>query len=503
MFIRKKKNKSGVISVQIISKHTGKYQLLQTIGSSADELVIEKLYLQALQWIKNKTGSLELDFTDYKTHTQFAIAGIESLHQVGVDLLLGKLFDEIGFNQIKEPLFKQLVIARLCYPVSKLKTTDYLEKYKGVSIDVNEVYRYLDVLYNTQKGLVQQISYEHTCKVLGNKVQLVFYDVTTVYFEVDNEDDLRKTGFSKEGKHQHPQILLGLLVSAGGYPLAYDIFEGNKFEGHTMLPVLDKFKQTYQLEKMVVIADAGLLSNENIQLLQNKGYDYVLGARIKAMNNTIKHQIIHHTYTNGATRSITIDETSRLIISFSNSRAKKDAANRERGIMKLQKQIKSGKLNKSHINNRGYNKFLDIDNEVSVSLNENKVKKDEQWDGLKGYITNTNLTDDEVIESYKQLWQVEKAFRVAKTDLKIRPIYHRVQRRIEAHICIAFTAYKIYKELERQLKQKHSKISVEQSIDIAKTIQEITIIHPVTKEVFKQLLLLNEEQKLLAKMFNF
>ena len=296
---------------------------------------------------------------------------------------------------------------------------------------------------------------------------------------------------------------MGLLVSSGGYPLAYDIFEGNKFEGHTMLPVLDAFKLKYKLEKLVVIADAGLLSNENIQLLEAKGYTYILGARIKAMKQTVQEQILFQTYNNGETKSITLNPTSKLIISYANNRAKKDAANRERGIAKLKKQITTGKLNKAHINNRGYNKFLDIENEVKIKLNEGKVLADQKWDGLKGYITNTNLTNDEIIDNYKQLWQIEKAFRIAKTDLKIRPIYHRVQRRIEAHICIAFAAYKIYKELERQLKQKQAAFSVEQAIDIAKTIQEIKIVHPVSKEVFTQLLLLTDEHKTIAKMFAF
>ena len=221
------------------------------------------------------------------------------------------------------------------------------------------------------------------------------------------------------------------------------------------------------------------------------------------MKQTVQEQILFQTYNNGETKSITLNPTSKLIISYANNRAKKDAANRERGIAKLKKQITTGKLNKAHINNRGYNKFLDIENEVKIKLNEDKVLADQKWDGLKGYITNTNLTNDEIIDNYKQLWQIEKAFRIAKTDLKIRPIYHRVQRRIEAHICIAFAAYKIYKELERQLKQKQAAFSVEQAIDIAKTIQEIKIVHPVSNEVFTQLLLLTDEQKILAKMFGF
>ena len=154
-------------------------------------------------------------------------------------------------------------------------------KYQNILVDVQTVYRYLDKLYNQQKELVQRISYQHTLTILHNSISIVFYDVTTLYFEVNNEDELRKTGFSKEGKHQHPQIVLGLLVSVDGYPLAYEIFEGNKFEGYTMLPVIDTFKKKYKLDQLVIIADSGLLSNENITELQTKGYQYILGARIK------------------------------------------------------------------------------------------------------------------------------------------------------------------------------------------------------------------------------
>lgn len=202
--------------------------------------------------------------------------GIRKLSLVGPELLLGKLFDEIGFNSIKDELFRHLVLTRLCYPVSKLKTTDYLFKYKGVSIDVESVYRYMDKLNKKQKEQIQKISYDHTLKVLNNKMSIVFYDVTTLYFETEQEDELRRTGFSKDGKHQQPQIFLGLLVSTGGYPLAYEMFEGKKFEGHTMLPVIEAFKAKYELKKMVVIADAGLMSNDNIAELQSKNYEYIL-----------------------------------------------------------------------------------------------------------------------------------------------------------------------------------------------------------------------------------
>jgi transposase len=171
--------------------------------------------------------------------------------------------------------------------------------------------------------------------------------------------------------------------------------------------------------------------------------------------------------------------------------------------MKLEKQIKTGKLTKASINNRGYNKFLEIENEVKISLSKQRIEEDKRWDGLKGYTTNTRLSIDEVLENYRDLWQIEKAFRIAKTDLEIRPIYHRVQRRIEAHICIEFVAYKVYKELERLLKLKNSELSPEKAINIAKTIYSVKIKHPITNDITFSTIINTEEQKYLAKLFGF
>lgn len=503
MFVRKKQNKSGVTSVQVVDKSTGKYRMVKTIGSSASASEVVRLIQAGKEWIKNQTGAQEIDFTDYGHHTKLVLQGIEQIAIHGPTLLLGKIFDEVGFGQIKPDLFRQLVIARLCFPVSKLKTTDYLSKYQFLNIDVQVVYRYLDKLYKEQKELVQRISYEHTLKILKNKIQVVFYDVTTVYFEAQSEDELRKTGFSKDGKHQHPQIVLGLLVSKGGYPLAYDIFKGNQFEGHTMLPIINAFQVKYDLDKLVVVADAGLLSKENIELLEQGGYEYILGARIKSVSHALKEKILALKMANGESQTIEIDAKSKLIVSYSEARARKDAHNRERGLAKLEKRVKSGKLTKASINSRGYNKYLQIENDIKISIRPEKIEEDKKWDGLKGYITNTSLTKEDVLENYKDLWQIEKAFRIAKSDLEIRPIYHRLQRRIEAHICIAFVAYKIYKELERQLKAKESDLSPEKAIDIAKTIYAVKIKHPITNEITYTTVIKSEEQQNLAKLFSF
>lgn len=501
MFVRQKKNISGVVSVQIIDKSSGRYKLHKTIGSSNDKTEIESLVLKANEFINQTTGIQEFDFLNSNQIIQSILENITSHKLIGIDLVLGKIFNEIGFNQIEDELFKDLVLYRLVYPKSKLKTTEYLHRFSQKHYTEDDIYRYLDKLHSKQKELVQQISFKHTQAVLGQEISVVFYDVTTVYFEIDNEDELRKTGFSKEGRHQNPQIVLGLLVSKNGYPLAYDIFEGNKFEGHTMLPIIDGFKTKYKLNQLVIIADSGLLSSQNIEQLQAKNYEFILGARIKNESKEIKNKILSLKLKNGESEMIEKDNL-KIIITYSDSRAKKDKSNREKGLKKLEKRIKTGRLTKTNINNRGYNKYLKLEGEIKVEIDKTKFDQDTKWDGLKGYITNAQLTKDEILENYAHLWNIEKAFRIAKTDLKIRPIYHRKKQRIEAHVCLVFVAYKVYKELERQLKMKKSDLSTEKVIEILQSIYQIEIKNPQNKEVVKQNIIITNEHYKIKSLFN-
>ncbi len=225
MFVRQIKHKNGKTYIQVVDKSSGRYKVVKSFGSATCEDAINALSDKASRWLKSNSGLIEFDFENEVLQINQLLNNITSHKLAGIDLVLGKIFDEIGFNKIEDELFRDLVLYRLVYPKSKLKTTEYLYRYAGKNYSEDDVYRYLDKLYNAHKEQVQQISFHHTKAVLGNEISVVFYDVTTIYFEVDDQDDLRKTGFSKEGKHQNPQIVLGLLVSKGGYPLAYDIFE--------------------------------------------------------------------------------------------------------------------------------------------------------------------------------------------------------------------------------------------------------------------------------------
>jgi transposase len=502
MFVRRLKHKNGKTYIQVVSKSSGSYKVIKSFGSAESSRGIEMLVEKATHWMNSTMGVTELDFENEVSLYQDLLNNITSHKLVGIDLVLGKLFDEIGFNQIQDELFKDLVLYRLVYPKSKLKTTEYLYRYQQKAYSEDDIYRYMDKLYDSQKEKVQQISYEHTRSILGGDIKLVFYDVTTIYFEIDNEDELRKTGFSKEGKHQNPQIVLGLLVSKNGYPLAYDVFEGNKFEGQTMLPIINIFKKKYYLSQLIIVADSGLLSNSNIEELRANNYEFILGARIKNESKSVKEEILSLKLKNGESSIINKGDF-KLIITYSDKRAKKDSLNREKGLKRLAKRIKTGKLTKASINNRGYNKYLKLDGEIKVTIDEKKFDQDTKWDGLKGYITNAKLSKEDVLENYSHLWRIEKAFRVAKTDLKIRPIYHRKQKRIEAHICLTFVAYKVFKELERQLKEKNSDLSPEKVIEILQSIYQIEITTPNIREKIKKTILLTPEQKALCELFDF
>lgn len=469
------------------------------MGAARSEKQIQILEWQARQEIERLTGVQELFIDPREVYLESFLSTLSNsdIRVVGPELIFGKIYDRIGFNQIPELLFRHLVISRLVHPGSKLKTIDYLKRYQGKLYEIDTIYRFLDKLHSKYKEQVESLAFEFTKQVCGGRIGMVFYDMTTLYFESGDEDDLRKTGFSKDGKHQNPQIYLGLLVASKGYPIGYDIFQGDSYEGDTLLPIIEKFEKKYQLDKPVVIADAGLLSKQNIGALQQQGYEYILGGRIKNEKAEIKKKITAKQWTDGQIMRIKKSDTATLIVHYSAKRAKKDAHNRQKGLQRLEKRLKSGKLTKSNLNNRGYNKYLKLEGQVALSIDYDKFEKDVQWDGLKGYLTNSKLSSRIIIAQYKELWHIEKAFRISKTDLRIRPIYHRLHHRIEAHICLAFVAYTIYKELERLLQMAQINISVNKAIQLALHMYQVQVVLPNSKKTHHQLLAMDQQQKML------
>lgn len=503
MFIRQKQNKSGSISIQILIKENGRNRLIKSIGCSTEPKELAILNERAKQELERLRGQSNLFIFEKDIHIESFISELSNaqIRTIGPELVFGKIYNHIGYNKINSDLFRHLVIARLAFPLSKLKTIEYLYRYQGIIFDLDTVYRFMDKLNSELKDQVEQISFKHTLKVLNGNLTIMFYDMTTLYFEASDEDDLRKIGFSKDGKHSNPQIYLGLLVGLGGYAIGYDIFEGNIYEGHTLVPTIEKISKKFNLSKPIIVADAGLLNNDNIKALESQEYEYILGARIKNESIENKEKMLSASFED---KSYIVIESgnAKLIVQYSSKRAKKDEHNRKRGLKNLEKKIKSGKLTKQNINNRGYNKYLKMEGEIIISIDEEKFKADQKWDGLKGYVTNCNHAPSIIIENYKNLWHIEKAFRMSKTDLRIRPIYHRLRKRIEAHICLSFVAYSIYKELERVLKEEKYRLSVEKASEITHNMYQMEITLPESRHSKKILLKMDEDQTELVRIIN-
>ena len=381
MYIRKKHNKSGTTSVVVVHKFCGKYKEIKSFGCSSSEEDIELLCEKARKWIRSYGGQHEFGFNDNLTQeleeTIRVVNNMDAVLINGTQLLLNQVYDSIGFNQISDEILRHLVIARVSQPRSKLATVEYLKSYYDEDVDLNHIYRYMDKLYNTQMEIAQQISVEHTKRIFGGNIGLMFYDVTTLYFETSRTDILREPGFSKDGKTTESQIVLGLLVSEGGYPISYSIFNGSQYEGFTMIPMIDDFKQRYDIgEDFVVVADSGLMNKNNVTLLRQAGYKYILGARIKNESTAIKQWILSLHTEDQSCYEYRQSNGERLIVSYSEKRASKDAYNRNRGVARLKQAYKNGRITKQQVNRRGYNKFLEISKDIEVSISDQKIAED-------------------------------------------------------------------------------------------------------------------------------
>jgi len=502
--VRKKKNNSGSVSIQIIDRSHRGYKVIETIGCAKEPSEVEALYQKALKRIDKLENNL-LHLSEKKNrkqnyHRLFSSITTDDIVPIGDELVFGRLFDELECDNLwdnrslkstqkKQALFKALVISRILYPGSKLYLVDYLEYFKRQTVSTDSIYRFLDTLYQDPiKHRIEQCIFAHTKKIMNGTIVATFYDVTTLHFESESEDDLRRIGFSKEGKLARPQIQLGLFTTLQGYPLAFEVYRGNMFEGHTFTDILEKFQKRFDLDtKPIVVADKGMLSGANIAYLENNGYTYILAYKIKAVDQALKEKIANIVFTgDGDMHTIEIEKSiaykdeqkkkrslnikQRLILAYSSKRAKKDKRSREQAIEKIKATLNKKNLTKSDLKLSYYAKYLDIGNKddhctMQYRINPAKIELDAKLDGIKGFVTNDfTLKPNEIIAHYQNQYAVERAFRISKTDLRIRPIYHRLEHRIKAHILISFVAYAIYMEFERRLKQKGIRFDFSQKL---------------------------------------
>jgi len=300
---------------------------------------------------------------------------------------------------------------------------------------------------------------------------LVFYDVTTLYYESFVSDELRKPGFSKDNKSQQPQIVLGLVVTAEGFPVSYEVFEGNKFEGHTLIPVIRAFKEKHGVRTLTVVADAAMISRDNVKALEENGLRYIVGARMGNISPKLIAKI--ESVIGGKDRAILRTKTGlgNLICDFSQKRYAKDKREMEKQVKKAEKFILDPALAKRA-------KFLK-NGDIAYELNQELLGKAKLLLGIKGYYTNIGegIDDQTIIDRYHSLWHVEQAFRVAKSDLSTRPIFHFKKEAIQTHMLICFMALAVSKYMEIK-----TTLPLRRIIAVLKRITDAILIDKITSE---------------------
>jgi len=364
-----------------------------------------------------------------------------------------------------------MVIQHLLDPKSKLSTHTHQKRYIGLKeIKLQHLYRSLDLLSESKEILEEEIFYQNR-NLFNMQIDVVFYDVTTFAFESVKQDSLKDFGFSKDAKFKEVQVVMGLLIDQEGRPIGYELFSGNTFEGRTLEVSLDKLKKRFAIGKVIIVADRGINSKINLKKIKDKGYDYIFASRIKNMKKDIKEEIFNkdgYQDTDGISYKI-IDYLNRvnknyelpenLIITYSPKRAQKDRKDRERLIEKARTLLK----NKSYIiasNKRGGKKYLKSSKDIYWFLDEEAIKKDEIFDGYYGIETSEkNLSAEDVLKAYHALWKIEESFRIMKTTLEVRPVFHWTEPRIKGHFVICFLAFLLERTLEFKLKKANLEAS--------------------------------------------
>ena len=536
MYIRVKSSKlSPRKSVQIVkSVRTGKrvsQVILQHVGIARDEKQLSELRELGRKLI------LEMEEKEQPSLPGFSLLeneeawerpvgdgervnlrAMKNLEQVteGPGEVVESLFSSLGFEEIfgvssrgkgNTEVLKKCLACALANPSSKRGMSRWLEDEGGTDVPLNRIYRMMDALAK-KTDRVREIVARETTSLFETKASLLLFDVTTLYFESFEADDLRVSGYSKDNRIQETQVVLALAVTPEGFPLWYDLFPGNTFEGHTLVPVLRRCMETFSPRQTVVVADRAMFTEENLREAEGAGCSFVVGAKLRGLSRSMRDKILdagnysplpggsdifpegkkEREKRNG--REEREEETGRpsrwysaplgdgrnLLVTWSEQRARKDACDRERLLDRLRKKLQGKKAlpGKSLVTNRGTNKYLSLENangQDRYILDEEKILRDSRWDGLHGVITDLPAESaaeaQDILAHYGSLWRIEESFRVNKHDLSMRPVYHWVPRRIEAHISLTYLAFALLRHLQHRVAVRQNAVMSARAIRTA------------------------------------
>jgi hypothetical protein len=477
------KTASGATAVQIVEKRNGRRRILEHIGSAHDETGLAALMSAAQQ----RVNGVQDDMLPLAA-LRGAASGPVVEHTASEVLwrVLTGAYCQLGFDQVDDEVFTSLVAARIVEPTSKLDTVRVLGELGVPAPHVNTLYNCLRrCVQHDYRAQVATACWGHATS--AGPVALVMYDLTTLHFEVSEEDQLRKVGMSKD-RRVDPQITVGLLVTASGFPLEVAMFEGNKSETKTLIPVIEKFRSRHQVSDLVVVADAGMLSAANLDALEDAGFRFIVGSRQSHVPYDLgDHFERHGNYTPDDSTIETTREmgtgkdrrTRRVVYHYSFKRRQRDDRAINAQVTKAEKVVAGQRP-------------IARDRFVTVTADGDGKKAEVNWEviararfcaGFKGFVTNIGaeiLDGAAVVATYRDLCHVEESFRMSKGDLQARPVFHRKKDSIDAHLTIVFAALAVARYL-----QDRTGISIKRLVQALRPLRTVTIAiagQPITAQ---------------------
>ena len=487
--IREVKTKVGSRSVQVIRYFDGKRIIVKHVGTgnTDEELVslkeIARSYIEAISQQTALFRDTVSQPDDRVTLSQCEYLGF---HYGFLYDVLKALQDQIGYTAVADAMLTDLVIIRVVEPASKLRSIELMDTYFGIRHRRQRYYESAPQ-WLSLKDIIEKQTLLFARQEYGFDFSLLFYDVTTLYFETFESDDLRKTGFSKDGKSQQPQILVALMVTQDGFPVAYEVFAGNTFEGHTMLPVIKAFIRKHKVRHFTVVADAAMISTTNIAALRQASIHYIVGARLGNIPAQLLDSIDQSLPREDGKIIRLKTENGYLICSFSKQRYKKDK-------YEMEKQIEKARLLLGQPSKASKIKFLKTE-EAKITLNDELIDKTIKLLGVKGYYTDIaeQVADSKtIIERYHDLYKIEQAFRISKNDLKTRPIFHFREEPIQLHLLICFMALAVSKHIELK-----AQTSIRAFITECRKVTDARLRNKITK---KEIIMRAQPSTLLKRM---
>ena len=506
-FLRTEKKKSGTY-LRIVQSYKKdgkpKHKTLHSLGKLED-YPPEQLERIAEKLLELSGKSIEEISTSFKEIARlnygYALVISQLWRLFSIKSFISGVNTQVRFDW--ENVLKLMIAERINEPVSKRQNFRNKHEYIGFgqSIELQHFYRTLDVIYQNQ-GRLKQHLFEQRRSLFSQELDVVFYDVTTLYFDsnIQQENALRQKGYSKDGKAHKTQIVLGLLVDKMRNPISYQIYKGNTYEGHTMIDALRTIKRDYKVNNVVVIADSAMIDKVNRAFITQSEFEYILGDRIKSLPQKIKTELLDKnkhlkfSYNSEQFTYTSVQYNDRKIIcTYSEKRARKDAAEREKLIDKAKKWIANPSLFKQ-TKKRGAGRFIQTDDTGTPELNLEKIEAESKYDGFKAIATTTDLSVREVLSKYRDLFEVEHAFRTLKSQLQVRPVFHWTDKRIEGHIAVCFLAYAFLNYIRNVTSMQYKEI-----IKILDKMQMSKIEEGKSKEPVYMRSALEQNTKILAQ----